>query len=389
MRSRKNPSVSAAEVHDFAAGLLQRYLQWCDHGPKCTVAALHAVLFTAAARTSSIFDACQRLKDTPTDEAVRKALRAQLPTIEKLLGQLNRALQHKLPKSLGYRPRKLGVDITELPYHGKPHADANEIRRGKPKHGTTHFHCYASLYVIRRGERFTVAMDYVRRGDTMTDVLKRLLRRFRKTGIKIRVLLLDRGFYSIDVVTYLKRARVPFLMPVVHRGRKPRRTAPHQVKGTRRFLRWRQSGWSEHVLRRGRNSARVKICVSYKKKAAKNRRLLVYAYWGFAPPSPDWVRETYRQRFAIETTYRQMNQGRIRTCSRDPLLRLLLVGLALILRNVWVWWHRMFLSRPRGAGFEIDLDALRFRTLLLCLQRCAEKLFGCTEAAETLRPAPS
>lgn len=230
MRSKANPSVSAAEVQGFAAGLLQQYLQWCDHGPKCTVAALHSVLFTAAARTSSNFDTCQRLKDAPTDEAVRKALRCLRPTMDELLGQLNRALQHKLPNSLGYRSRKLGVDITELPYHGQPRADANEIRRGKPKHGTTHFHCYASLYVIRRSERFTVAMDYVRRDDTMTNVLKRLLRRFRRTGINIRVLLRDRGLYSIDVVTYLKRARVPFLMPVVHRGRIPRRIAPNKVQ---------------------------------------------------------------------------------------------------------------------------------------------------------------
>jgi Transposase DDE domain len=388
MRSRMNANVSAVEVHDFAAGVLQQYLQWCDHGPQCTVKALQSVLFTAAARTSSIFDACQRLKDAPSDEAVRQALRALLPRMEELLRRLNQALRHKLPKSLRCRPRRLGVDITELPYHGKPHTDANEIRRGKPKHGTTHFHCYASLYVIRRGERFTVAMDYVRRGDSMKEVLQRLLRQLRKTGIQIRVLLLDRGFYNIDAINYLKRARVPFLLPVVHRGRTPRRIDARRVQGTRRFLHWRRSGWSEHVLRRGRHNTRVKICVSYRKNAASNRRLLVYAYWGFAPPSPAWVRETYRQRFAIETSYRQMNQGRIRTCSRDPLLRLLLVGIALILRNVWVWWHRMFLSRPRGEGFEIHLETLRFRTLLLCLQRCAEKLLGNTETAESLVTPP-
>jgi putative transposase len=53
-------------------------------------------------------------------------------------------------------------------------------------------------------------------------------------------------------------------------------------------------------------------------------------------PATDWVRRTYRRRFGIETSYRQMNQGRIRTSTRRPELRLLFVAVALILRNVWV-----------------------------------------------------
>ena len=51
------------------------------------------------------------------------------------------------------------------------------------------------------------------------------------------------------------------------------------------------------------------------------------------------MKETYRSRFAIETSYRQLQQARIRTSTREPLLRLLYVGVALLLRNVWVWLH--------------------------------------------------
>jgi hypothetical protein len=34
-----------------------------------------------------------------------------------------------------------------------------------------------------------------------------------------------------------------------------------------------------------------------------------------------------------------MNEARIRTRTRDPSQRLLFVGIALVLRNVWVWSH--------------------------------------------------
>ena len=122
-------------------------------------------------------------------------------------------------------------------------------------------------------------------------------------------------------------------------------------------------------------------------------RPLVFAFWGFGPSSPAWAREEYRKRYGIETSYRQMNQGRIRTWARDPRLRLLLVEIALILRNVWVWLHRVVLGRVRGRGIELHLELLRLRTMLLMLQRCAEERLGCTETAQepigpTLR-APS
>ena len=63
-----------------------------------------------------------------------------------------------------------------------------------------------------------------------------------------------------------------------------------------------------------------------------------------------WVREEYRKRFGIETSYRQMNQGRIRTCTRNPVLRLLFVGIALLLRNVWVWFHLNVLADRHANG---------------------------------------
>jgi len=79
------------------------------------------------------------------------------------------------------------------------------------------------------------------------------------------------------------------------------------------------------------------------------------------------VKETYRQRFGIETTYRQLRQARIRTCTKDPLLRFLYIAIALILRNVWVWLHWAVLSQRSsvaGQARQLCLSRLRLRTLL-------------------------
>jgi putative transposase len=88
------------------------------------------------------------------------------------------------------------------------------------------------------------------------------------------------------------------------------------------------------------------------------------------------MKETYRSRFGIETSYRQLNQARIRTCTRNPLLRLLYVAVALILRNVWVWLHWELLAERRRGRRRIDLGALSFRQMLLWLQHHAEACLG-------------
>ena len=80
----------------------------------------------------------------------------------------------------------------------------------------------------------------------------------------------------------------------------------------------------------------------------------------------------------------RFSKARIRTSTRNPLLRLLFVGLALILRNVWVWIHRMHLAIRRGRdGLQLRLHKLRLRTMLLYLQRYAEAWLGCTEPITT------
>ena len=94
------------------------------------------------------------------------------------------------------------------------------------------------------------------------------------------------------------------------------------------------------------------------------------------------VKETYRSRFAIETTYRQLGQARIRTCTRDPLLRLLYVAVALLLRNVCVWLHWQALAERRGGGRQVDTNRLTFRTLLLGLQHWAEAYRGVHDEIE-------
>jgi putative transposase len=358
---------------------LQRHLRLTDYSPQCTSRVLLAVVLAAAARLTSLFAACLRLAKAPSGETVRKALLATLPAQAELQRRLNRALAADLPRTLRRRRQRLAIDLTLIPYHGQPFQKVSEIYRSQAKSGTTHFHAYATVYVVRQGQRFTVAFTYVERGDALAAVLQRLLHQASRVGVKPRLLLLDREFYSVGVIRYLQAARYPFLMPVVCRGRKA--DHPQGPSGSRVFRYWNKSGWSAYTLTdAAKRKATVSICVrcrNYRGQWQRHgRERLVYAFWGFQPSSGRWLAETYRQRFAIETSYRQMQEARIRTTTRNPQVRLFFIGVALLLRNVWVWLHYQTLSTPRRGGRLLRLDRLRFKTLLLWLQHVIEELFG-------------
>src|SRR5262245_24916470 len=212
--------ITRASVQRHAAELLRTCLRLRDHSPTCTAGVLLHVLFTACSRLCSLSAACWSLAAAPCCEAIRQATLKALKTRDDLLRRLNRALTVEVPRGLRRRPQRVAIDLVLVPYHGGPMADPKEVYRSCAKSGTSHFHAYATAYVNYRGQRFTPALAVVERGEKLQGVLQRLLGRLAALGVSTRLVLLGRGFWGVGVLGYLQRARKPFLMPVVLRGRK-------------------------------------------------------------------------------------------------------------------------------------------------------------------------
>jgi putative transposase len=389
-------TITSRQVHQHAVDRLQPYLRLADRGRTCSAGVVLTILLWAAARVTSLAAACAALAAAPSDQAVRDALLATLPVFAELQRRLNQALAGGLPKVLlRRRGHYVALDLTLLPYYGQPQKDPTELYRGARKAGTRQFHAYATAYVICQGCRYTLGLRSVHHADPWQAVVRDLLRQVRRTGVKVRCLLLDRGFYSVAVIRYLQAARCPFLMPVIRRGRKP--GDPQGASGTWAFTTWKRSGWARYTSedkKRRRATVTIAVCRHRlpeqtrggRRLAGRKLQVWLYAVWGLQPKAVAWVRDTYRQRFGIESSYRQLNQARIRTSSRSPLLRLLFVGLALVLRNVWVWLHWEVLAKKRRGRRRVDLDQLPLRALLHWLQEVAEALLGVKSSVASERP---
>jgi hypothetical protein len=366
MRSGKNCIITSGQVHSWSLEWLLQAKLAKDHGWKCTAAAVMSVVLRAAARSISISAACRDLAKAPSDQAVMTALEDGLPkTLPVLERRVNDALTGPLPRNMRRRAWEIAIDWHLQPYYGQPEKSRNELYYGQPKQGTTKFHAYASACIVEYGRRYTLALTWVRRHESMVRVLRRLVARIREIGLKIRRVLLDRAFFNVSVVTFLQEEKLPFLMPVVIRGRAPKKGS--KATGLR-WIKRQPAGWYSHTMKNGKQQVTVSVCVGYRRhknrKDGKQRsQKLLFAAWR-VHGSPTEIRAQYRRRFGIETSFRQMRQARIYTCTRDPHLRLFFLAVALILRNIWVWIHQTRLAEGSGDTMTLHLELLRFKRML-------------------------
>lgn len=339
-----------------------------------TIRDMALVVVQACSRAVSINQACKDLKKAPDESTVRHHLsKLSMRSLER---RLNSILPKWAVKLLTGRSLRIAIDFTYIPYHGRPSERITELRNGPARHGTTWFHVYASAYVILYGRRYTLALKYVRRRESLIHVIEGLLKRLEALNIRVGCLFLDRGFYTIDVINYLKARRIPFVMPVVCRGRSG---------GVRRLLQTKRSYTTEYVMRNlaehKETSFFVHIVRIYLKSRYRGKHGSVcygYALYPLHIVSLKRVFDEYRKRFGIESSYRLMNQSRARTSSRDPKRRLLFIAVSFILINTWVYvkWESVSITVKGRHGRRVMDEVLPYRTVLMMLCTIITRIYG-------------
>jgi hypothetical protein len=334
-------------------------------------ALLRVLVFAAAARLS-IHQACEPLACAPSGPTVLGTLSRQRSDLDALAGHVKALLARLMPKGLGKRGRRVAMDLVARPDHGTVDAaHPDEVCRSQAQGGTTHFFPYATASAVGRGRRDTLARCRVRAKQTMDHGLRTLLARLVTLGMRIKLLLLDRGFDSVRVLQDLSTAALPLIMPAVKRGQKP--TTAGGPPGTSALAARTQGQWTPDTLQRahaGQVACDLAVVChnTCGQRGRHQREALRYATWGLTHRPLRWLRATYRRRFGSESSYRQSQQARIRTSSRTPALRLLLMGVAWVLRHVWGWLHAEVMAPPQRGARQLRPQSLRFARLLLWLR---------------------
>jgi hypothetical protein len=344
------------------------------------------ILGYAAVNQTTIESACQELDGAPSGNTVREHLAATLDdqrqSVVALEDALTTALQAQVPKGVRKRLRdqrfEIAMDLHDIPYHGQPAQDENEVRRGRAKSGTTHFHSYATLAIVHDHRRYELALTFVWADETMADVVERLLTYKNRLKLRVRRAYLDKGFCAQPVFAVLRAHRLPYLIPIPVRGKKDK----HGVyqggigvlfKGSRGF-------YTRYTFNAGLPTAyTTEVAIVRVDSAGRYGRQRIvwfaYAVYGVGHIPPCQIFTLYRRRFGIESGYRQLEQVRARTASTSPALRLLLVGLALIILNLYMTFRQVWLTQHRY-GTRQRWTWLTLQRMTLLLARLIEQRFG-------------
>jgi putative transposase len=328
------------------------------------------ILVRAASRGDSIEQTVKSLEGTPSSTSIRYHLE-KLDDMTALEAQRNAALHSRIPAKIRKGRHRLAMDLHLIPYYGVPtETEAPYVYRSQAKSGTTRFFAYATVYVICRNKRLTLGIHAVPCHETLVATVTYLLALLSPLRVRVKRLLLDRGFYAVPVIRWLKALDIPFLMPAVIRGKSG---------GTRALLVGRKSYFTPYTLnssKHGSVQCQIAVVCSYYKgfKAQPGICYVLYVVHRIQVGLHQ-RHHYYRERFGIETSYRLKNHCRIRTTTKNPLLRLLFVALAFLLVNLWVYLLWQFVSRSRPGGRVVYHTLFPLKTMLEFLPHAVERRF--------------
>jgi len=176
----------------------------------------------------------------------------------------------------------------------------------------------------------------------------------------------------VPVLKTLERRKIKYIMPIPVRGKSG---------GVRKLFEASASHKTTYTFNSPKHGE-WNVCAVAVKKYSKGRfkrkgiRWFAYAVAGLSKSvEPHQVFEMYRQRFGIETSYRQMNQVRAGTTSRQPVIRLLLVGLAFILFKLYIANRQRFTICLKNPTKPFSKFWLTLRRLVRMLAHAVENLF--------------
>ncbi len=205
-------------------------------------------------------------------------------------------------------------------------------------------------------------------------IISYLLAKANSLNLKIKSLYLDRGFYSSSVIRWLMALDIPLIMPAIRNGK---------TGGIKQYLQGRKSNKTTHTMNQDQENEVTFdlwiVCKYLKGKRGKfGIEYLAYVVDKVAL-NLDYIHQDYRKRFGIETSYRLKNICRIRTTTKNPIIRLLFVGISFLLVNIWIYILWSKISKPRRGGRLVYNYLFPFKQMIAFLSNVVNQIYGVRE----------
>ena len=252
------------------------------------------------------------------DTMLRRLHQVDEETFDLIFKDLNVQLLRKL------HPRRrvmLALDYRTLPFYG---IEQPVLVSYSELPGTKLGMRFATLSIVEAGRTFTLGVKQVGPFVSKTKALLEMLKAVEGL-VEPKIILLDRAFFTVEVMKALKSKKKHFLMPA-------KRTAP--IKGLcKAFERGDIPPVVDYTVRSFEDSVQVKLIFVRRKTKEGLKTHIFVSDIAF---EPEIASELYRCRWRIETNNREIEKFRARTTSRSMKLRRMYYSLAALLYNFWI-----------------------------------------------------
>ena len=259
----------------------------------------------------------------------------------------------------------VAIDKHLIPRHDRD--NMSHLIRSKPKGGTGRFECYATMHVVAEQVPAILECMQVTRSVDNADFVRKFMQKLRDYRIRARLLLMDREFYSTEIIRLVSGHGRKFLMPAVKNTGMKRAIREHHDKS--------RKAASQYTLRNAAGqSVTFTLIITPSKKIDDPDVDATERYHVFATNlSParaldeiETLPEEYRRRWGIETGYKQVEQVRPRTTSRNASFRAIMFYVSLFMYNTWaVEQYRTDSSYDR-----VTLALVAYAAAMAALESC-------------------
>ena len=225
-----------------------------------------------------------------------------------------------------------------------------ELVRSKSKGKTGSFERYIAAQCIKPGMQMVLALLHMPALEDTACYVRKTISMCRRTGAKIGTVMLDREFFSTDVIRVLGDLGVDYLIPCVNTA--------NVVKAIEEFSRGERPAVSVFRIAKSKNDyVEYTMHITGRKKKSRKKSKSESCvekpeekYIAFATNRPDIDLKRYSERWMIETGFRMVENQRVRTRSRSVTVRTLCFLYSLVLFNSWVLANAELTNNPSVFG---------------------------------------
>ena len=217
------------------------------------------------------------------------------------------------------------IDNHEQETYSKKKRSSRAIRGGKHKNGTNFFFKYMTMQILVKNKLINLAVKFYSRETTQSRLVDKLIKQAKKY-VKIKVVLLDRGFRDVKILNDLEYRQTPVLMPMVKDKKGEKYFEELGKRNFRAVKYWLKNKEGEF--------ADVKLLMI---KLSNGKEIGFYTTlrntWLH---NGNYYLNIYKKRWKIETGYRLQNMFLAKTTSTNKVIRYFYFCYAIAMHNLWL-----------------------------------------------------